>query len=455
MGNKYKSIFLLGIKGVAMTNLAVIFKKMGKNVTGYDIREEFITDEILKKNKIFWQTNLHELPKSIDLFIYSAAHGGLKNKLAQIAKRKKIKILSQPEAINEIMAIFKNKIAVCGCHGKTTTSSLLAYSLIKLGEQPGYLVGTPFFNDIEGGEYNERKKYFVVEADEYGINPPLDKRIKFNFLHPDWIICGNIDYDHPDVYKNLNEVKQAFYNFFDKRKLVLNIDDNNLFEFYQKNRNRKSIITFGKNSEANFQIESYQSTANGTYFKLKKLGEFKISLFGIHNIFNTTSVIALLVHLGYKINEIKKIITDFRGAKRRFEVIYKKDFYIIDDYAHHPKEIKSVLETAKMIFKKHRILVVFQPHTFSRTQALLEDFAKSLNLADKVLLLPIFASARENPKDYNISSNDIALFNKDKFKYFENSFDLIEFMKKEIRKGDVIFTLGAGDVYKIGEKLII
>lgn len=451
MLEKIKSVYFLGIKGVAMANLAVILKKMGKNVTGYDVDEEFITDRVLEENNIKWSTNFF-LPEDIDLFIYSAAHGGQNNKLYQQAKKRNIKILSQPELINLILREFPIKIAVCGCHGKTTTSALTAYALNKLERNISYLVGAPNFNNLLGSDYNAESKYFVVEADEYAVSPPIDKRIKFSFLEPDWIICANIDFDHPDVYKNINEVEKAFFQFFDKKKLILNNDNQSIKRFLTI-KNKGEVYTYGLNADADFQILDWGVNKNGTSFKIKKLGDFKISLYGIHNVLNATAVIILLSQLGFSVNKIKKAIVDFKGVKRRFELIYKDDFFVFDDYAHHPKEIEAVLKTVKLVFKNHKILAIFQPHTFSRTKALLKDFVKALDIADKVYLLPIFPSARENPLNYNISSYDLVKLNPKKITYFANESDLLLSLSKEIKKNDVIFTLGAGDVYKIANKI--
>jgi UDP-N-acetylmuramate--alanine ligase len=170
------NIFFLGIKGVAMANLAVILKKMGKNVTGVDSQEEFITDKLLLDNKINWTVGFDpkSLPKNIDLIVYSAAHGGTGNPLVVEAIKNKVNLISQAKLLGEIMDQFENKIAVCGCHGKTTTSSMLVYALNKLKQSPSYLVGVPFFSEYQGGDFQD-KKYFVVEADEYGVNPPIDK----------------------------------------------------------------------------------------------------------------------------------------------------------------------------------------------------------------------------------------------------------------------------------------
>lgn len=214
-----KNIFLVGIKGVAMTNLAVILKKMGKNVSGSDIKETFITDNLLKKNHISWVESFHpeKIPLSTDLVVYSAAHQGINNPQVKEAVAKKIDIASQAQLLGWLTEQFKTKIAVCGCHGKTTTSSLLAYALKKMGVNPSYLVGAPYFNNYPGGSFDS-KEYFIIEADEYGINPPLDTRPKFHLLNPDYIICTNIDFDHPDVYENLHQVKRSFLKFFQKVK---------------------------------------------------------------------------------------------------------------------------------------------------------------------------------------------------------------------------------------------
>src|SRR3989338_1660610 len=221
-----KKIFFLGIKGVAMTNLAVIFKKLGKDVTGSDLSEEFITDSILRNFGITFQLDFDpkKLPNNIDLVVYSAAHQGDRNPQVIEAKKRGIKIRSQAEILGELIKKFNLKVAVCGSHGKTTTSSILSYALIKLGAKPSYLVGAPMFNSYPGGDFNSRD-YFVIEADEYGVNPPYDLTPKFHFLNPDYILCTNIDYDHPDVYPDINSTKAAFLKFFNSKKLILCLDD--------------------------------------------------------------------------------------------------------------------------------------------------------------------------------------------------------------------------------------
>ncbi|MFA6532796.1 MAG: UDP-N-acetylmuramate--L-alanine ligase [Patescibacteria group bacterium] len=446
-----KNIFFLGIKGVAMANLAVILKKMGKNVTGCDIEEEFITDKLLKDNKIGWTVgfDFDKLPKQTDLIVYSAAHGGTNNLLIIEAVKRKINIISQAKLLGELMDQFETKIAVCGCHGKTTTSSLLVYALNKLKQHPSYLVGVPFFTGYQGGNFQD-KKYFVAEADEYGVNPPVDKTPKFNLLNPNYIIATNVDFDHPDVYKDIEDTKKAFIKFFGNKKLIANIDDKKLLRCIDTSK----AITYGESKKAKYQIVNVKINENESSFEIKNIGKFKISLFGKHNISNATAVIVQLLELGFKYQEIKKAAAGFTGAERRFEKVYfKNNIYLFDDYAHHPAEIAATINGAKSRFKNRRIIVIFQPHTYSRTSNLLREFGESLSLSDISLVLPIFASAREKVGQYKVSSQDIVK-GKNNLRYVQSNSQLINELEKNIKDGDVIFTMGAGDVYKLKDAII-
>ena len=459
-----KNIFFLGIKGVAMANLAVILKKMDKDVTGCDIEEEFITDKLLRNNRIDWSIgfNFSNLPEKTDLIVYSAAHSGTNNPLIIKARKKNINIISQSQLLGELMNQFKTKIAVCGCHGKTTTSSLLVYALNRLKQRPSYLVGVPFFSEHQGGDF-QGKKYFVVEADEYGVNPPIDKTPKFHLLNPNYIIATNIDFDHPDVYKDIEETKKAFLKFFNvsinqliNKRLFLCADDKNLMKV-AKSLPKKNYLTYGFDKKADYQINSWKTDEEGSSFSVDKF-IYKISLFGEKNISNAVAVISFLLHLGFSQEKIKEAIKDFVGAERRFEKIYfKNNIYLFDDYAHHPAEITATINAARSRFKNRRIIVIFQPHTYSRTSNLLSDFAESLSLADICLVLPIFASARESAKDSKVSSEDIVRLIKDSLNkdclYSGSIVQLINQLDNILKNGDVVFTMGAGDVYKLAENI--
>jgi len=248
--------------------------------------------------------------------------------------------------------------------------------------------------------------------------------------------------------------------FFGNKKIIANIDDENLFQCI----NTLKVITYGESEKANYQIINCKITEEETTFEIKNIGKFKISLFGKHNISNATAVIVQLLELGFKAKDINTSLVGFTGAERRFEQIYfKNNIYLFDDYAHHPAEISATISAAKSRFSNRRIIVIFQPHTYSRTKNLLKEFGESLALADISLVLAIFASARENSKDFNVSSKDIVSKIKDSLKedslnkdclYSGSNVQLINQLDRILKTGDIVFTMGAGDVYKLREQII-
>ena len=444
-------VYLVGIKGVAMSALAIILKKMGYEVFGSDVEEIFITDEELHKNNLIPDVGFDasKINKDLSFLIYSGANKGINNLQVQKAIEQGIKIYTQAEYIGKLIKEFEISIAITGSHGKTTTSSLLAYCLIKLGGSPSYMIGSSSFNNFLGGDFIS-KKYFVFEADEYAVDPPRDNTIKLEHYHPDYSVITNIDFDHPDVYRNINHVKEIFLKFINNSKNVfLCIDDLNSRDLITKIN--KKVITFGYSEEADFQIYQSKSLITGSRFliksKDKELGEFITNLYGKKNISNIAGVIALLSSLGFELEKLKEVIKGFKGAKRRFELIFDSNGILLyDDYAHHPSEIESTLNTAKEIFKNRRIVVIFQSHTFSRTQKFLKEFAISLSIADVIYVMPIFSSARENKEDFNVSAQsivDIAEKHVD-IKALDNKTNLLFELNRNLRVGYVIFTMGAG-----------
>ncbi|OGK17324.1 UDP-N-acetylmuramate--L-alanine ligase [Candidatus Roizmanbacteria bacterium RIFCSPHIGHO2_01_FULL_39_12c] len=485
-----RNIFIVGIKGVAMANLAVILRKMGKTVAGSDVAEQFITDEILKKYKIAYQIGFDpkKIPTHTDLIVYSGANQGDQNPQVITAKKQGVSVISQAQLLGELSKLFKMNIAVCGCHGKTTTSSLLSYALIKLGAKPSYLVGSSDFNGLPGGDFNG-SKYFVVEADEYAVNPPHDLTPKFHHLNPDLILCTNIDFDHPDVYRDLSSTKKAFSKFFAMNASINRsirafmffcADDKNLMSIADRLA-KDSYLTYGYSNTADLRIVNYQPDAYGSSFQVElnykrhsgnpRLGggrpesvlikherrsiQIDLKLAGEKNVSNAAGVILILLELGFSLSKIKKAIGDFTGAKRRFELVFEdKGTYLFDDYAHHPAEIEATIKAARAKYPRQRVIVIFQPHTYSRTQRFLPGFAKSLSLADKTIILPVFASARENPGKFSVSSSGIATINPLKLTSVNSKSELTQYLKSIIKYQDIIFTMGAGDVYKLSDDII-
>ncbi|HLD27138.1 MAG TPA: UDP-N-acetylmuramate--L-alanine ligase [Patescibacteria group bacterium] len=463
------NIFIIGIKGVAMANFALILKKMGKKVSGVDVKGLFITDELIEKNKIPWSIGFDPqlLPHDTDTAIYAASHGGKSNSIVQEAQKRNIPIMTQPEALEEIFSLFKTKIAICGTHGKTTTSSLLSYLLIQLQQSPSYLVGAPQFGKYWGADYHT-SDYFVLEADEYGVNPPLDKTPKFLSLNPDYIVATTIDFDHPDVYKDIASVKKAFLQFFKKKsvkKIIACCDDVNLTDVLNdipKNR----IATYGFSPESDLIIYDMKTRTKNDIcsqsislsYKRQDIGDFTSLLFGEKNALNTAGTILFLLELGCDSEKIKKSLVHFSGAQRRFELVqYVGDIVLFDDYAHHPEEIDATINAFRTRFPNHRLMIIFQPHTYSRTRVFKSEFAESLSRADCAIVTDIYPSARENQDQILISSEAIVIeahSHGKKNVIYQSKKDLLHFLEKNIRQGDIICTMGAGDIYTLKNDII-
>ena len=460
---KTQNIFIVGIKGVAMANLAVIFKKMGKNVTGSDVSSEFITDNLLRKHDIAVITNFEEfsIPEGADLIIYSGAHGGVSNPQIVAAYEKKIRCRSQSEVLGDLMALFKTSIAVCGTHGKTTTSALLSYALLKLGTNPSYIIGAPSFTDYEGSDFLG-KDYFVVEADEYGVNPPQDKTIKFLHLKPTYILATNIGFDHPDIFDSVDGVRRAFLEFFGFTPLVVCVDDEDLMKTV-RDLSKSQYVTYGFDDAAQIRILNIKSTAENTSFEIfqhgASYGVFSVKLFGRKNISNTAGVIAMLRKLGFEYDKIREAIRGFAGVRRRFEEVASvKNTYLFDDYAHHPDEIIATIDAARARFPDHKVGAIFQPHTYSRTKVLLSGFALALSKADYAIIMPIFASAREDKSQFQVTSSDVAKVAQERgfaqIYSVDSKGQALGKLRELAGDNQVVFMMGAGDVYTLSHDII-
>jgi len=456
-----RNIFIVGIKGAAMSHIAVFLKALGKSVTGADTEEVFITDRTLEEQGIAWKDGFADtLPNDTDLVIYSAAHGGRSNPYVKQALDRGTSVMNQPQALDELMSTYTNKIAVAGCHGKTTTSSLLAYALSKLGKDPGYIIGVPSFGPYPGSAVG-KNGFFVIEADEYGVNPPEDTTPKLLLLHPDTVLCTNIDFDHPDVYRDLEHTKETFLSFFKDKKLNLCIDDPVIRSVIPR-LNQRHIVTFGFHPDASVRVSGMEVRGNQTYFKVrhlsKEIGEFSIRLFGSKNVSNAAGVLAVLLGYGFAPAQIRDAMADFAGPKRRFEHLGTDNGVdLFDDYGHHPAEISATIAAARNRFPERRIVVIFQPHTYSRTKALLGEFSEALGTADTAYLLPIFPSARERSVDFAVTSDDIVVAagkKTDSLRAFGSREALLKTLRTEICRGDVIILMGAGDVYMLQNDII-
>jgi UDP-N-acetylmuramate--alanine ligase len=449
-----KKIYFIGIKGAGMTAVAQILQGRGIEVSGSDTSEIFYTDEILKRLDIQFHEEfaLHHVPDDVDMVVYSTAYNQENNVEVAEAIKMELKMLSYPEMLGLLFAE-KLGIAVCGTHGKTTTSAMLAQVLVEAGLDPGAIVGS---NVIawKGSALVGGGDFFVAEADEY--------QNKLRFYDPWSVILTSVDWDHPDFFPDFVAYKNVFKQFVQKIPktgfLVVWGDGIDTLDVAQSAL--CNIITYGFSEDCDYQIVETSVTATLQEFEVeyngKSLGLFQTSLVGKHNILNATSVIALCHQMNLDMDHVKKALGDFTGTTRRFEYIGEfKQAIIIDDYAHHPDEIKATLSGAKQHFENKKIWTIFHPHTFSRTKALIQDFAQSFDDTDHVIIIDTYGSAREQQGEAT-SEDLVKLINKyhfNKAEYVPSITDAIEYMKDKSGQYDVLITMGAGDVWKIGKAL--
>lgn len=458
-----KNIFFVGIKGVGMTALAIYCKERGFNVFGSDTEEVFQTDNLLRKLKIkvyerFKKDNINQ---EIDLVIYSGAYDIRLHPEVRQALESGIKIMSHGEALGKFMSE-QIGISVAGTHGKTTSTALLATVLTQASLDPSYIIGAAGVNSLLYPGHFGKGKYFVAEADEYQTAVNFERKSRFLWQNPRFVIVTNIDYDHPDVFKNINEVKKVFKKFFEKIPkegfLVYNGDDENINEVIKDLS--CSLISFGEGAKNKYVLTKVTFENQKTKIKIRhNCFEVDLSLriAGRHNALNVCGVYALAKELGLSDDKIKKAVESYTGCRRRLERKGEnKGVIYYDDYAHHPTEIIQTIEAIRSWFKDKRLIVIFQPHTFSRTQFLASEFAKSFDKADLLILTDIFSSAREVKEKFNITGELFAEKIRKTYKkvYYAKTFSqVIKYVRDLTRRDDIVLTMGAGDIYKLHEIL--
>ena len=432
MLDKNKQIWFIGIKGTGMASLALVLNDLGFNVAGSDIKKYTFTQEPLKKAGIeVREFSPNNIKDSGQVIVKGNAFKD-DNIEVKTCEKKKLAWQSYPDTVEEIIKMHTS-IGVSGTHGKTSTTGLLAHVLGEAAPT-SYLIG-----DGEGKGVKD-SRFFVYEADEY--------RRHFLAYHPDYQIMTNIDFDHPDYFKDQADYTSAFQTAADQTRKGLFVWGGN--ERLRKLHSDIPKYTYGFEDNDDFQAVNIKRTTKGSSFTVvnhgKNVGEFQIHLFGDHNILNTTAVIAVAYTEKIPVADIKKGLLTYRGAKRRFSEKDFGDINIIDDYAHHPTEMRATIQAARQKFPQKKLVVVFQPHTFSRTKKYAKDFEKILRDVDKAYVTPIYASAREASGD--ISSDDlVAKIPGSEVIDLDNIADLAQ------NENSVIVFMGAGDIQKYEDAL--
>lgn len=419
--------FFVGIKGTGMSSLALILHDKGCKVMGSDIDKYTFTQRGLE------QAGIKILPFNADNIkpgMIIVAGNAFNDDQEEIAKAKEmgLKVMRYPEVV-EMIIEETTSIGVAGAHGKTSTTGLLAH--VMSGVSPtSYLVGDG------SGKGTPDARFFVFEADEY--------RRHFVAYHPDYTIMTNIDFDHPDYFTGIDDVCDAFETLARQTKKGIFAwgEDKNL----RKLNANVPIYYYGTEDNDDFVAKNIKRTTTGSsfdvYFHNQFLGNFETHLFGEHNVLNTLAVIAVSYFEKIDLGNVKQELLTFKGVKRRFTEKTVADMVIIDDYAHHPHEIRATLDAARQQYPNKKLIAVFQPHTFTRTIALMDDFAKSLNIADQVYLTDIFGSIRENSG--NVSSADLGkkITKGGEVLKLDNMSPLLDYHDA------VVIFMGAGDIQK-------
>ncbi|HON78084.1 MAG TPA: UDP-N-acetylmuramate--L-alanine ligase [Spirochaetota bacterium] len=450
MFRKSKKMHFIGIGGIGMSGIAEILINMGYQVSGSDLAESEQTKRLRTLGaKVF----LGHFPSNIEDYNVVVTSSAIDPNNPEIieARKRSIPIIHRSEMLAELVRL-KHGVGVAGTHGKTTTSSLLAFVLFHGGLNPTAIIGGKVLN-FGSNARTGAGDYIVFEADESDGS--------FLNLLPTIGVVTNIDADHLEYYKYFEGLKDAFLTYINSIPFygysVLCVDDITITELLPKIE--RPYVTYGFSEHADFRPMNVGmkdgKTVYDCYYKGDNLGEIRIDLLGNHNVVNSLSVVAVALELGMTFRQVQEAILEFKGVGRRLERVYESDAVLVmDDYGHHPTEIRATLDALRKLGR--RIVVIFQPHRYTRTQFLWDEFGQVFANADEIFLTEIYP-AGESPIE-GVSSaliqeairrhegREVMIVSK-----FEEIPDTII---KNLRKGDVVLTLGAGDIYKAGPMIV-
>ena len=443
----------IGIGGISMSGLAEILHDRGFKVSGSDMKSSPLTEHLESLGiSVQVPQKRENIVPGIELCVYTAAISE-DNPEFQEVKRQNIPMMTRAELLGRIMKNYKEAINVSGTHGKTTTTSMIGEILMEAQMDPTITVGG-MMKDIGGNLRVGKSDVFLAEACEYTNS--------FLSFFPTIEVVLNIEEDHLDFFKDINDIRASFRKFIEKLPedgiLIFNKDIPHA-EFFLENLPGRRIITFGHN-DADYTVNfiSYDRFARPSFTLFEKgedRGKVTLGVTGEHNIYNSLSAIAVAREIGIPLDTIKKGLLKFTGTDRRFQLKGAVNgFTIIDDYAHHPQEIAATIATAKK-YPHKKLWVAFQPHTYSRTLALMDDFAGALSQADEIILADIYAAREKNT--VGVTSDDLRklMLSQNTNVYYIPDFSSIEeFILSHLQEGDLLITMGAGDIVEVGEHLL-
>ena len=449
-----KRVHFVGIGGAGMSGIASIMLELGYQISGSDLKSNVSTKRLMDKGALIYKGHDGNHVLGAGLVVISSAINK-ENQEVLAARENNIEIIPRAEMLSRLMNQ-KYRIAVSGTHGKTTTTSMISLLLEGMNLDPTIAIGGEV-NDIGGNAKLGKGDYMVVEADESDGS--------FLLLNPNIVIITNIENDHLDYFTNLEKTMDSFQLFVEKMPLegcvIYGCDCPNARMVVERAVGQKNATSYGFHHSAQVRAVntclSKNTSSSEIYFKQHKLGNLQLNIPGCYNVTNALAAIATCLELGLKFQDIAEILHHFTGVKRRQEVIFQNNnkFMIMDDYGHHPSEIKASLQAIRRGWPEYRIITIFQPHRYSRTKILLESFASAFQDSHIVIINDIYA-ANEKPIP-GISAE--LVYQKIKKEQGENVYylpgrkDTVSFLKNIVSSGDIVITMGAGDVWKVGAEL--
>ena len=450
--SKYKNIFFIGIGGISMSALAELMLHKGYKVYGSDRMPSINTEKLEKNGATIYYEHKKEHIENMDLVIFTDAIS-FDNEEYMAAVKEKIDLVDRATFLGAIMKNYKNSIAVSGTHGKTTTTSMITEIIKDLDLNPTIMLGGQL-KDIDGNIKIGDENLFLTEACEYKANI-----LKY---FPTTEIILNIDEDHLDYFDNIDHIVRTFKGYVDNLHaddyVILNVDDENVDTLFPIDNCK--VFTFGIKNDADLRAKNIDFSEDGfptydLYLKGKKICHVELSVLGRHNVLNSLAAIAATYVNNIPIEDAIIGLKNYKGVERRLEEKgYYKGTKIMDDYAHHPTEIKSSIHAIKNACKG-KLYTIFQPHTYTRTKLLLDAFANSFDESDVIIITDIYAAREKDYGDIHSKTlRDAISDHRDNAFYISGFEDIVKFIKENIKKDDVVVTMGAGDVYKIGEMIL-
>ena len=448
-----KKIHFVGIGGSGMSGIAEVLFNLRYKISGSDAKDSTVVERLKSQGiEIFIGHQKSNISDEVEVVVISSAISA-DNPEVVYAKSKKIPVIPRAEMLAELMRL-KYSILVAGSHGKTTTTSMISWLMRELKLDPTIVIGGKL-NDLGTGAKLGKGKFFVAEADESD-----GSFLKYN---PIVAVLTNVDNDHLDHYENMENLTKAFLCFIDKVPFYgfsVLCNDNAIVRELAQKTNRK-CLTYGIENESylmakNIRILDGFNTFD-VYCKNELLGTINLPIPGRHNVLNSLAAITVLLELNIEFERIRDVIKNFKGVGRRLEIKgMKGEVLIIDDYGHHPTEMRATWDSISDFWKDYKKYVIFQPHRYSRTHILLKEFAEVLSSMDTVLLLPIYPAGEKNIYGVTIDSIIELISSEDRQKIvcFQDKESVKKYLKENVKDKSLVLTLGAGDVYKIGEEFL-